>query len=423
MRVLYLTTELPYPLTSGFLRHYHFLRALGQRHAITYLTLTRRTEVLSETREALAPLVESMRVLGTPDPSEPRLLKVAKRLPVVGRQVQRALRLRWAAQQMKRTVQELVRREAYDLAFFSGKDTFPAIEHLDGLPIVIDCCDTTSLRVTGEMQYANPARWLWLLMRYLEVRRIEKKLVRKTPYLAFASIRDQQAMLGSAPTGEIIPQAVDLQYWTRRSHDPRPNCVIFTGVMNYPPNHDAALFLVEQVLPLVRPVIPDIRVFIVGRDPLPALRKAAERHPEVTITGQPADMRDYFEMTTICCAPVRFASGMQFKVLEALAMEVPMVTTPVAADGLYIDGEAPPVVLAESPREMADGIISLLQRPDERARLAAAGRHYVEKHFVWERSIVKLERMWAEAAAQWTMSHETAKGANVDARTGAVSAR
>jgi len=76
------------------------------------------------------------------------------------------------------------------------------------------------------------------------------------------------------------------------------------------------------------------------------------------------------------------------------------VTTPVAADGLYIDGEGPPVVLAESPREMADGIVNLLKRPDERARLAEAGRKYVEKHFVWERSIAKLERMWLEAAAQ-----------------------
>ena len=400
MRVLYITTELPYPLTSGFLRYHHFLRALGQRHTITYLSLTRRPEVSSETREALAPYTERMLVFGTPAASEPWAMRTVERLPRVGRQVRRAMRLRWAAQQLKQTVKQLVQRESYDLVFFSGKDTFPAIEHLDGLPIVIDCCDTTSLRVTGEMQYANAARRLWLLMRYWEVRRIERKLIQKTPHLAFASIRDQRAMLGSVQAGEIIPQCVDLQYWTRRSNPPRPNAIVFTGVMNYPPNHDAALYLIEKVLPLVRSAVPDIQVFIVGRDPLPALYKAAQGDPGVTITGQPEDMRDYFELATVCCAPVRFASGMQFKVLEALAMQVPMVTTPVAADGLYIDGEGPPVVLAESPREMADGIVNLLKQPDERARLAEAGRKYVEKHFVWERSIAKLERMWLEAAAQ-----------------------
>jgi len=62
MRVLYITTELPYPLTTGFLRHFHFLRALGQRHALTYLSLTRRPEVSPKTKEALTPLVERMLV-------------------------------------------------------------------------------------------------------------------------------------------------------------------------------------------------------------------------------------------------------------------------------------------------------------------------------------------------------------------------
>ncbi|MGH2521572.1 MAG: glycosyltransferase [Anaerolineales bacterium] len=425
MRVLYITTELPYPLTSGFLRHYHFLRVLGAqgaRHNITYLSLTRRPEVSPETRAALEPLVERMMVFGASSASEPKLVKQARRLPGVGRKYQRALRLRLAAQAMKRTVQELVQREKYDLVFFSGKDTFPAIEHLEGLPLVVDCCDTTSLRVTGEMRYANPARWLWLAMRYLEVRRIEKKLLQKTPYLAFASGRDQRAMIGTAQMGDVIPQAVDLDYWTRRSHNPGPNRIIFTGVMNYPPNHDAALFLIDKVLPIVRQAVPGVQVFIVGRDPLPALRKAAQRHPEVTLTGQPNDMRDYFEQATVACAPIRFASGMQFKVLEALAMQVPMVTTPVAADGLYIAGEAPPLVEATHEHDMAAGVIKLLQSGDERARLRAAGRRFVEKHFVWESSIAKLEKMWLEAAqsgaASQTESQKRASAPDLDSRIG-----
>lgn len=399
MRILYITTELPYPLTSGFLRHYYFLRALGKRHSITHLTLTRRSEVSSETIAALAPYVGRMQVFGTPSASEPGFVQAIGRLPRSGQRIQRALRLRWAAQQLKRTVQELVHREPYDLIFFSGKDTFPAIEHVHELPIVIDFCDATSLRVTGEMQYASPARRLWLLLRYIEVRQIEKKLLGKTPHLAFASIRDQQAMLGPVQAGEIIPQAVDLTYWTRRSNHPRPNTVVFTGSMNYPPNHDAAVYLIREILPLIRSAVPGVHLYIVGRDPLPLLRRVAERYPEVTITGQVKDMRDYFEMAAVCCAPVRFASGMQNKVLEALAMQVPMVTTPKAAAGLYIDGEVPPVVVADNARDIAEGVIHLLKQEDERARLGAAGRQYVEKHFTWERSMEKLELLLQEAVA------------------------
>lgn len=410
MRILYITTEIPYPLTSGFLRHYHFLRGLGQRHAITYLSLTQKPSVSPETFEALAPYTERIMIFGTPADSEPWVVKRARQLPYVGRQYQRALRKRWAARRMKSAVQQLVQQEPYDVVFFSGKDTYPAIADLRELPLVIDCCDATSLRVRGEMRYANLARRLWLLMRYLEVRRVEQKLVRKTPQLAFASIRDREAMLGPADGGEIIPQAVDLGYWTRRTHNPRPNSIVFTGVMSYPPNHDAALYLIEKVLPLVRQSISNIEVFIVGRNPLPSLLEAARRYPEVTITGEPKDMRTYFELATVCCAPVRFASGMQFKVLEALAMEVPMVTTPVAADGLCIDGEAPPLVLAENENEMADGIIHLMRRDDERARLAAEGRRFIEKHFVWGRSVEKLEAMCVDAVAQWQRRQPRAVG-------------
>lgn len=398
MRILYITTELPYPLTSGFLRHYHFLRELGERHEITYLSLTRKREVPQETMEALEPLTEQISVFGTPDPREPSLIAGAEALPYVGRKLQKAIRLRWAARQMKRTVQQLLRQGRYDVIFFSGKDTFPAIEDVGELPIVIDCCDTTSLRVAGEMRYATLSRRLWLLLRYLEIKRIERKVVRKTPHLAFASVRDREAMVGSGETGEIIPQAVDLEYWTRRSNHPEPSSIVFTGVMSYPPNHDAALLLTEKILPLVKREVPEAALYIVGRDPLPALLKATQDNPSVTVTGQPDDMRTYFELATVCCAPVRFASGMQFKVLEALAMEVPMVTTPVAADGLRIDGAEPPLVIGRDERELADGLVRLLRREDERRRLAAEGRRFVEDHFVWARSTEKLERMLTDAA-------------------------
>ncbi len=205
-------------------------------------------------------------------------------------------------------------------------------------------------------------------------------------------------MVGSEELGVLIPQAVDLRHWTRRSREPETDTVVFTGAMDYPPNHDAALRLINEVLPLVRQVIPEVKAYIVGRDPLPALEETARRLPWVTVTGQPDDMRDYFERATVACAPLRFASGMQFKVLEALAMEVPMVTTAVAADGLRIDGQEPPLLVGADSAELADGVVRLLQDADERRRVARAGRRFVEEHFSWDRSVEKLEELLFEAA-------------------------
>lgn len=398
MRILYITGELPYPLTTGFIRHYHFLKALGARHEITYLSLTRRREVSDETRDVLAAFARDIRIFGVPDPSEPSSIAQVARLPGVGRKLERTLRKRWAARRLKDEVGRLLEEDSFDVVFLSGKYTHPAADAVDGTPIVIDCCDATSLRIRGEIRNARLSRKLWLALRYLEMKHIQGKLVAKTPFLAFASERDRTEMVGSEKLGVLIPQAVDLTHWTRRSSEPEKDTVVFSGAMDYPPNHDAALRLINEVLPLVRQVIPDVKAYIVGRDPLPALEEAARPLPWVTVTGKPDDMRDYFERATVACAPLRFASGMQFKVLEALAMEVPMVTTSVAADGLWIDGQEPPLLVGADSAALADGVVRLLQDEDERRRVARAGRRFVEEHFSWDRSVEKLEELLLAAA-------------------------
>jgi glycosyltransferase involved in cell wall biosynthesis len=99
-------------------------------------------------------------------------------------------------------------------------------------------------------------------------------------------------------------------------------------------------------------------------------------------------------------APLRYASGVQNKVLEAMAMAVPVVATSIAADGLRVDGDGePPLYVADGEKSFAERVTNLLGRAEERSRLAVAGRRYVEKHFVWSRSAEKLEEICLTAAA------------------------
>jgi glycosyltransferase involved in cell wall biosynthesis len=395
MRILYITSELPYPLTSGFLRHYHFLRGLGRRHSVTLVTLTKRPELSQETAAALG-FLDRLVVLGLPHESGRRA-----RLPGAGRRLERALRTRRAVDEMKQTVQELVRREPPDVLVFSGKPTFRAIEDLDGVPIVMDCGDATSLRLRGEMRFAGVRRRGVLLVRSLLARRLERRQVHKTPHLAFTSERDRTAMTGTPGRGEVLPQPVDLEYWQPASAERRPARLLFHGALPYPPNDDAAVHLVKEIAPRVRERVPELEVFLVGRDPSARLLAAARNRPWVNVTGEVRDVRPHFDAATVYCAPLRFASGIQNKLLEALAMGVPVVTTPVAADGLAVDGAEPPLVVVEAPDEMAARIVGLLGDEEERGRLAAAGRRFVEEHYAWEQATTKLERMCEEAVAEW----------------------
>lgn len=401
LRVLYITTEIPYPLTSGFLRHYQFLRHMGERHEITYFSLSKKKGLTPEARQALSPFVKEIRLFSALAEAVPWWIRTTARLPVVGKKWQGALRMRWAALQLKHAVASQLRREQYDLIMFSGKNTFPAIANVRDVPIVADCCDATSARVAGEIKHARLARKLWLLLRYVEVRHIEKRLVRATPFLAFASHRDRKAMLGDLEAGEILPQAVDADYWTRDSLPRKENSLVFTGVMSYSPNHDAAMFLIEKIAPLVRKKIPDLEIVIAGRDPLPALQAAAQRDTKTKITGFVEDLRPYLAQAAIYAAPIRYASGVQNKILEAMAMAVPVVTTGVVAEGLRLAQQSdPPLCLAENEREFAETLIRLLKRKPEREYLAQAGRAFVEKNFVWARNFEKLEKLWRTAAGR-----------------------
>jgi polysaccharide biosynthesis protein PslH len=392
MRILYVTSELPYPLTSGFLRHFHFLRGLARRHDVTLVTLTKRPELTAETSAALD-FLDRLIVLGLP-PS-------TGRRPVAGRRLEKLLRTRRAVAEMKRTIHDLARGDPPDVLVFSGKPTFPAIEDLDGLPIVMDCGDATSLRLRGEMRFAGTRRRGLLLVRSLLARRLERRQVRKTPHLAFASERDREAMTGSPGRGVILPQPVDLEYWKADVADRRPTRILFHGALRYPPNDDAAVHLVEDIAPLVRARVSELEVFLVGRDPSRRLLAATEGRPWVTVTGEVRDVRPHFDAAAVYCAPLRFASGIQNKLLEALAMGVPAVTTPVAADGLAVEGAEPPLVVAQAAEEMAARIAGLLEDEEERGRLAAAGRRFVEEHYAWEAATGKLERMCEEAVAEW----------------------
>jgi glycosyltransferase involved in cell wall biosynthesis len=394
MKLLYVTAEVPWPLSSGYLRHFHLLRGLAESHDITQLSLTRRVAVPDDARPALAPFVRRLEVFGEGRSG--------------GGSLGKSLHLRRAAGELRRAVARELATGEYDAVVLSGKDTFPAMAMVGDTPLVIDVCDAASLRLAGELDVAKGLRRRVLLRaRLIEMRRIERRLIGATPHLLFASERDRTAV--GATEGVIVSNGVDLDLWTRReaggsgsgrSGIGGSDLIAFSGAMAYRPNDDAALRLVERILPRVREQVADAQVVLAGRDPLPGLLAAADNRAEVTVTGTVDDLRPYLEDAAVYCAPLRFAAGIQNKLLEALAMELPVVTTPIAAAGL-IAGEHPaPLVVAEDDASIADAIVALLRDPAERTRLAEAGRRHVEDHFSWPASVARVDEVLRRAAGR-----------------------
>jgi glycosyltransferase involved in cell wall biosynthesis len=376
VNVLYVTAEVPYPLTSGYLRHFHFLAGLSHRHTITHLSLTRRGAVSPEARAALAPFVERLEVVG------PDSRRDAGRL-------RRSLELRRTATELRERASAELADGNIDVIFLSGKDTFPVLRAATRMPLVIDVCDAASLRLRGELAVGAPGRRAICALRLAEIARVERRLVASTPHLLFASARDRAAL--GMPHAMVVPNGIDVGYWARRTAPTEGATVAFSGVMSYPPNHDAAMRLVRDVMPRVRELVPHAALVLAGRDPLPDLRSAARGRPKTTVTGACADVRPHVERAAVYCAPLRFASGIQNKLLEALAMELPVVTTEVAAAGLRVPGDEPPMLIADDDEALAAAVVRLLHDPEARERLGAAGRRYVQRHFSWQRSVALVD--------------------------------
>lgn len=404
MRILYITPFFQHPNIPGPTRHYHFIRELSKRHKITLLTPV-KSYIPAKAMEEMNSYTERILTFDTiqngVSPQADEWGRIQKGLlQKAGKRLRQMRRNGQAIKEMKKAFLQLVEREAYDVVLFHGKSVFSVIEDCDRLPVVVDVCDATSLRIAGMMPFASVPRLPWLMWKYHRIRQIERKIIKKTPYLAFISNRDREAVLGRNSRARIVPNIVDVKYWKRRTNHREPNCIIFSGAMDYHPNHDGALYLINQILPLARQSIPDLQVLIAGRDPRPELLEAARPYPDITITGSVDDMRPYFERATLCAASLRIASGQQNKLLEAMAMEVPVVTTPVAAAGVQMDGIEAPLVVAEGEKAFAEEILRLLTHEEERTRLAVAGRCFVEEHFGWAHSAEILEEMCIKAIKQ-----------------------
>jgi sugar transferase (PEP-CTERM/EpsH1 system associated) len=186
-----------------------------------------------------------------------------------------------------------------------------------------------------------------------------------------------------------FPNGVDANYFSPTGAPYDPDTICFIGRMDYYPNQACMLEFCQTTLPLLKSKRPGIKLRIVGADPSRQIRKLAEI-PGVTVTGSVADVRPFVLESALMVAPLDIARGTQNKILEAMAMGVPVVTSTVAASGVdAVNGEH--FLAASSPEQYADAILRIMENPVERERLARAGRERMLSHHSWDKSMDRLD--------------------------------
>lgn len=198
--------------------------------------------------------------------------------------------------------------------------------------------------------------------------------------------------LGISMPSAVIPNGVDLSYFHPRAKPPQDSSVIvFLGRMDYYPNIDGVLFFVKEIFPIIRKIVPHAEFRIVGSNPSRMVQNLA-KIPGVSVTGHVPDVRPYLMDAALAVAPLRIARGTQNKILQFLAMGVPVVTTPQAAKGVEAD-PGRHFLVADGSESFAQKVLSLLQDSNLRENLSLAGRQPLEKAHCWPASMQILDHL------------------------------
>ena len=178
----------------------------------------------------------------------------------------------------------------------------------------------------------------------------------------------------------IVPNGVDHEYYTPRECEKKYD-IVFTGNMSYAPNVNAVEYLANYILPLVWKKLPDAKMYIAGATPDPRVKKVAS--DRIIISGWLDDMRDAYAQSKIFIAPMRIGTGLQNKLLEAMAMRLPCITTSLANNSLLASEEKNEILVGDNEQELAEHIITLLTNKDKADEIAQNGYDFVHRVYDW----------------------------------------
>jgi sugar transferase (PEP-CTERM/EpsH1 system associated) len=402
MRILFVSPYIPSLIR---VRPYNILRALVARgHQVTLLALKPpgdQGEALGELRQ----LCDAVYVV--PHGKEQTMLNALLALPS-DFPLQAAYSRSTAFDQAAKT---LLSRQHYDVAHIEHLRGAVLADSLADLPVVFDSVDSISLLFGKVLQDAPSLKSrLMAIVDLGRTKRFEGKLTQRFKQVAVTSEADREAFINLGSDGEritVIPNGVDLDYFQPQTIERDSLRLVFTGKMSYHANIAAAEDLVLKIMPQVWTKQPDAHLYIVGRDPSPAVQALSARG-RVTVTGSVPDIRPYLAQAAVAISTVRYGVGIQNKVLEAMAMATPVVCSAQANSALEtVSGQD--VLVGESHEAIAEHIVNLLASPEQRARIGAAGRRYVEQHHTWHSAAAQFETLYQSVIAQpaATQEHKT----------------
>ena len=388
MNILYVCHRFPFPpKRGGKIRPFNMIRHLSASgHKVTVCSLARSAEEAEEGR-GIAPHCADFEMAQVSNRLQ--TLRMVVRLPVTTPSSMGYFYSPTLAQRVRRRLSE----QKWDLIFVHCSSVAQYVEHITDVPKILDFGDMDSQKWLEYANYKSFPLSLGYRFEGAKMLAAEKRLAGRFD-LCTATTRAEWETLNGYGTGvasDWFPNGVDADFFCPTGEPYDADTISFIGRMDYYPNQECMARFCEQIWPILKSRRPNMKLLIVGADPTPEMRKLGEI-PGVTVTGSVPDVRPFIRSSALMVAPLNIARGTQNKILEAMAMGVPVVTSTIAAGG--VDAESVKhFLVADTPEEYAQSILRIVESPEERERLASAGRQRMLSHHAWPHSMARLDQI------------------------------
>ena len=375
MKIFVLLPRIPWPLEKGDkLRAYNQIKQLAKNNEIILCALNDDKKVDKQAAfQAIQPYCASVNFIDLPKIG---ILFNVFRSYMLGLPIQCGY---YYSSKAKKKVHKLIEQHKPDMLFGQLLRVAPYL-HKVKLPKTIDYQDVFSMGMKRRAEIADIFSKPFFEMEYNRLRHYERRVFDEFDVKTIISAPDRANI--DHPQRKkilIVPNGVDHEYYKPQEREKKYD-IVFTGNMGYAPNVNAVEFLAYEIMPKVWETLPNAILYIAGAQPDIRVKKVA--CDNIIVSGWVDDMRDAYAQSRIFIAPMRIGTGLQNKLLEAMSMKIPCITTSLANGSLHaVNGKE--ILVDNSSSELAADIVYLLKRPDKAAELAEEGYNFVNRVYDW----------------------------------------
>jgi sugar transferase (PEP-CTERM/EpsH1 system associated) len=385
MKILFITSRFPYPLEKGDkLRAYHQIHEISRRHKVILFSIT-ENDIRPDWENEISRLTYFHQVvyLG-------RLQKLFNLTRTFFNKLPFQVNY-FYNKRKKRMLDRLIVRFDPDIVFCQLIRMSEFVRDTE-LPSVLDYMDAFSKGIERRMEFQPVYLKSVYAMEYKRLLQYEVDIYDKFSAATIISTRDMEVIpFRDTSRIRVVPNGVDFEYYQPQPGRAKDFELVFTGNMSYPPNVSAVIYLHNEILPLLKNDHPGIRVLIAGANPVTKIRELSSDN--FVVTGWVEHMNDSYARSRIFVAPMQIGTGLQNKLLEAMAMQMPCITTGLVNQSLgAMAGEE--VLIANSAEEYAAYIRQLLKDPGLAEKIGRAGNIFVRQNYAWQNMTMQLEEIF-----------------------------